>query len=251
MANQSSINEIQGTIGNLTYYKHKRGYKVRRKTSLSRHKIMNDPRMSVVRDNMLEFAHSAKAGALLRHAVKEHLVLAKDSFLIPRLLKALRLIVNTDPIHDRGKRRVNFGDLSLLKGFDFNIEARFESIFQAPFISSIDRATGVMQIDIAPFVSSLMLRHPLEVTHFRLISSGCEVDFKNEFYKADNQTSGYYAMDNSLTPAISLTHNVRPDSSLPLFHMLGVHYFELVNGKYYPIESKTFNAFGVIGVNKV
>ncbi len=251
MAKQLSINEIQGTIGNLTYFKCKTGFKVRRRTSLDRYRIMNDPRMSVTRDNMLEFTHSAKAGALLRHAVKEHLVFARDSFLIARLLKTMRLIVNTDLIHDRGKRRVDFGDLSLLKGFDFNIEARFESIFQVPINSTIDRASGVTQIDIAPFDALNMLKHPLEVTHFRFISSGCEVDFKNETYKSDNQTSGFYPVDGTMTPAVSLTHNVRPDSSLPLFQMLGVQFFELVNGHYYPIKGIGFNPFAIVGVDKV
>ena len=41
MALQLSINEMKGTIGNLTYYKSKDGFRVRRKTSLNKSKNVN------------------------------------------------------------------------------------------------------------------------------------------------------------------------------------------------------------------
>ena len=212
---------------------------------------MTDPRMDAQRKRMEEFGRAGKAVKLFRHAIRTLITQARDTYTSGRLLKAMLEVIHTDSVSDKGKRKVSMGNVLLLKGFDFNIDSRFESLFQAPFTSSIDRTTGIMQIDIAPFDSMDMMQHPFGATHFKFISSGCEIDFKNEITKEDNQTSGYYAIDHVLTPAVSLTHNVTPDSSLPLFHLLGVQYFELVNGKYEVIKAKAFNPPAIIGVDKL
>ncbi len=250
MANQSSINEITGTIGELTYYKGKTGYKVKKKSSLTKAKIMTDPRMEGVRKNMSEFGNAGKAAKMLRQAVRPLLILASDTFSYARLVKVMKAIANTDTINDKGQRQATFGQLQLLKGFNFNDDAKLGSIFYAPYTSAINRVTGELTITIAPFVANTMLPPPQGATHFRIISSGCEVDFIKQEFTADNQSTAYQACDNALTVPLSITHNVTPNSALPLFQLMGVQFFEFVNNKYYPIKSRAHNCLGIIGVDQ-
>lgn len=249
MAKQESINEMKGTIGNLTFYKTKNGYKVRRKSSISKQTIMTSPRFLATRQNMAEFGNAGKAGKAFRNSIRPLLNSAKDSFMISRFLKVMRQIIATDTVNTRGNRIVAKGAITLLKGFNFNIESPLESNFTAPYVASINRGTGILKVDIPSFLPNTYLNAPAGATHFKIVTSSCEMDFQNQNGVTDNLETAPLACDNNLTAAISHVHNATAGSTLPLFLLMGIHFYQKVNGIYYPLKSQASNSLGVIEVD--
>jgi hypothetical protein len=62
MAQQKGIIPLQGTIGNITFYKSKDGFMAREKGSLDASRIATDPAFQRTRENGAEFGRAGKAG---------------------------------------------------------------------------------------------------------------------------------------------------------------------------------------------
>jgi hypothetical protein len=57
-----SIIKLEGTIGDITFFKSKDGYIAREKSSISKERIQNDPAFQRTRENGAEFGRAGKAG---------------------------------------------------------------------------------------------------------------------------------------------------------------------------------------------
>lgn len=66
MPKQVGIFQIEGTLGNVTFYKSKEGYKVRKKGGVSKERMMTEPSYARTRENLSQFGLNAKAGKLVR-----------------------------------------------------------------------------------------------------------------------------------------------------------------------------------------
>lgn len=220
MALQQGINEMQGTIGNLTYYKSKHGFLVRRKSSLTKAQVLSNPKMLATRQNMAEFKSAGHSAKVFRSAIRPLLTVAKDSGLHSRFLKIMKEIVKTDSTNLRGSRNVTKGSLTLLKSFNFNADSKLDTIFYAPYTTTINRVAGSLKLDIPAFQPNVMLPAPQGATHFKIFSSSCEIDFLKEISIVDNQQTAPLPCDNNLTAAISHLHNATANSTLPLFLLM-------------------------------
>lgn len=70
MARQKGIITIEGTLGNITFFKSQDGYMAREKGGVSAEKIASDPAFERTRENNAEFGRAGKASKLLRTSVK-------------------------------------------------------------------------------------------------------------------------------------------------------------------------------------
>ena len=136
MAKFDGIFEIQGTMKGMTFYKTKDGLLVRAKGGVSKKRIMNDPAFQRTRENGSEFSHNAKMSQLLRRSIASLLPLAKDYRVSSRLSQTMSGIKNLDFESVRGQRKVAVGIVSesgkqLLRGFNFNANATFGSVFKS------------------------------------------------------------------------------------------------------------------------
>jgi len=75
-------------------------------------------------------------------------------------------VLKTDTESRRGERNVVNGNIELLQGFQFNINAVLDTTFYAPFTAVIDRATGNLSIEIDGFVPENMVAKPEGATQF-------------------------------------------------------------------------------------
>lgn len=78
---------------------------------------------------------------------------------------------------------------------------------------------------------------------------GAEVDFENETYVTDSKETAALPWDNNATAVIALANTVTPNSSLPLFLLFGIQFFQQVNGINYTLKSGAFNALNLVKVN--
>lgn len=251
MAKQKGIMKLEGTIGDITFFKTEDGYMAREHAPVSGDRIATDPAFQRTRENGAEFGRAGKAGKLLRNAVRTLLQNAKDSRVTARLMKEMMKVIKADAVSTRGKRNVIDGEVELLEGFDFNSNAKLGTSLYAPYTHTIDRVAGTLTVAIPSIVPAERIVAPAGTTHFNIVSMGAEVDFENETFITDNKESGILPWDTTATAALNLANAVTANSTDPLFLLLGIQFFQQVNGVYYPLKDGGFNALSLVKVDGV
>ena len=241
----------RGTINNITYRRSRFGWLSGNKSSLTKERVMTSPDFAQTRLVMSEFKRAALAGSLIRHGFKDELKKNKDNSLTNRMLKLLMQVEEGDTTNPFGERTVEDGDVPLLKGMDFNIRALISQIFDAPYSAAVDRTTGTITIDIPSFVPVNDLEAPPSTTHFKLTMGALEADFAEGVFVTDEQETAILPWDTTATTAISQALSVTAGTTLPLFAVLGVRYYKLVNGDYWEKCNHQFNFLNMVVADKV
>ena len=249
MAQQKGILPVIGTIGNLTFYKSQDGYLVRGKGGIDAKRMASDPAFQRTRENGAEFGKAGKAGKLLRNALRSLSQNASDSRMVSRLTKEMLKVIKADAVNPRGLRNVIDGEAELLQHFEFNINGKLSTTLFAPYIDNLDRATGSISVEIAPFIPINMVAAPIGVTHFKINAAGAEIDFEDNKYVVQVQSTDELSWNNVLTNAVTLSVPVTANSSHPLFLVLGVELFQEVNGTMYALKNGAFNSLCLVKVS--
>jgi hypothetical protein len=251
MAQQKGIIKLDGTIGGITFYKSQDGYLAREKGGVSGDRIANDPNFQRTRENGAEFGRAGKAGKLLRTSLRALLQNAADSRVVSRLTTEFVKVIQADAINPRGERNVIDGEAEMLHGFEFNINGKLGTTLYAPYTATIDRPTGALTVAVPAFVPLNMISAPGGTTHYKIISAGVEVDFENETYVVDQNSSAILPWDATASAALNLANAVTAASTHPLFLVLGVEFYQEVNGAMYPLKNGNYNALAIVQVSGV
>lgn len=249
MAKQKGIIKLDGTIGDITFYKGKEGYLAREKGGVPADRIANDPAFQRTRENCAEFGRAGKAGKILRTAIRGLLQNSSDSKMVSRLTTEMLKVIQEDVTNPRGLRNVIDGEAELIEGFDFNINGKLGTTIYAPFTSTIDRVAGTLVVNMPSFIPLNMIAAPGGATHFKIISAGSEVDFENEVFVVDTQSTAILPWDAVATAVINLSNAVTPNSTKPLFLALGIEFYQEVNGQMYALKNGAYNALNLVKVD--
>ena len=223
---------------------------VSKKSAVNKSRITNGSSFIRTRENMAEFSNATKAGKLLRRSMSALLRTAKDSLLTSRLMKAMHDVIKSDTASARGSRNVSKGNIELLKGFDFNANAPFSATLTAPFRADIDRSSGLVKINMPAFVPADMIKAPEGATHFKIVSGGAVIRFSDETSVVDIQESAILPWDNKPTAVINLANSLPVDVPDPIFQLLGIQFYQQVNGDYYSLSNGAYNALSLVGILK-
>ena len=251
MARQKGIIKLDGTIGDITFYKSQDGYLAREKGGVSADRIANDPNFQRTRENGEEFGRAGKAGKMLRTSIRGLLQNVADGRMVGRLTQEMVKVLQADVTSVRGKRNVIDGEAELLEGFEFNIRSKFGTTLFAPFTAVIDRVAGTLNVDVASFIPINMVAAPSGSTHFKLTSAGAAVDFENETFEVDTNETAQMPLDSIATAVINLSNSVTANSTNPLFLALGIEFYQEVNGVKYSLKNGSYNALSLVKVNGV
>ena len=249
MAQQKGIIPLKGTLGNITFYKTKDGFIAREKGSLDATRIANDPAFQRTRENGAEFGRAGKAGKYLRTTLRSLLQNISDSRMIARLTKEMMRVIKADEVNPRGFRNVIDGEAELLKGFEFNINSKLSTTLFAPFTGTVNRGTGELGVSILSFIPVNMIAAPGGTTHFKIVSAGAAIDFESGNYTADMKATANLPWDANGTALINLVNNVEVSSTKPLFLVVGVEFYQQVNGSMYSLKNGAFNALALVEVS--
>jgi hypothetical protein len=249
MARQKGIIKLKGTIGDITFYKSKDGYIAREKGGVDANRIATDPAFQRTRENGSEFGRAGKASKILRTALRSLLLNSADSRMVSRLTQQMVKVIQADLVSVRGLRNVIDGEAELLTGFEFNIGGKLGTSLFAPYVGTIDRASGAITVVIDPFVPINMIAAPGGSTHFKIISAGAEIDFETEAFVEAHSETAILAWDAVITDVINLENAVPPNSTKPLFLALGVEYYQQVNGQMYPLKNGAYNPLALVKVD--
>jgi hypothetical protein len=249
MARQKGIIKLRGTIGDITFYKTQDGHLAREKGGVDASRIKNDPAFQRTRENGAEFGRAGKAGKVLRTAFRSLSLNASDSRMASRLTQQMMQVIKADSVSNRGLRNVLDGETELLTGFEFNLNGKLGNTLYAPFTSSIDRAAGSIDVEIPVFSPLTMLAAPGGTTHFKIVSAGAEVDFEAETYVIGTSTTDILPWNALDTAVISQSNAVTPNSTKPLFLVVGVEFYQEVNGAMYPLKNGSYNPLAIVQVS--
>jgi hypothetical protein len=169
--------------------------------------------------------------------------------MVSRLTQQMVKVIQADLINERGLRNVIDGEAELLTGFEFNIRGKLGTSLFAPFVGAIDRVTGEITVDLAPFIPSNMIAAPSGTTHYKIISAGAEIDFEAETFVVANSETAILPWDAVATVAIAQVNVVTPASTKPLFLALGVEFYQQVNGQMYPLKNGAYNPLSLVQVS--
>lgn len=248
MARQKGIIKLEGTIGDISFYKSKDGHLARTKGGVEADRIKNDSTFQRTRENGNEFGRAGKAGKLLRTSIRQYLQKAADSRMVSRLTRDLVKVVKSDPTNVRGERTVMDGDLTLLKGFEFNVEGKLGSTFYTSYEVNVDRATGELIVNVPSFSPASAIASPEGASHMKLISAAAAVDFEEEQYQVALSQSDEIELTQADTPLIELINQLPADVTGPLFLVLGIEFSQNINGVSYPLKNGRFNTLALIEV---
>jgi hypothetical protein len=249
MAKQKSTVQIQGTIGNLTFFKSQDGFMVKAKSEVSKERILSDPRFSRTRENMSEFTNASSAGKKIRTPFKNLLKSSSDYRMISRLNALCSKVLKTDTASKRGMRTVANGDLSLFSDFEFNNKGILSTTLLAPYTVTYTRTSGDVQLDIPSFIPQLSITAPEGATHYQLQLGAAPVNFAAQKNTGFQTSSAILPWDNTPTTALSLTLALPADSTYPVFILLQIQFMIQLNADYYPLQNGAYNACAIIDVD--
>ena len=249
MAKQTGIIKLKGTIGGISFYKTADGHLAREKGGVDKNRIQNDPAFQRTRENGSEFGRAGKGGKVLRNAIRVLLQNAKDKRVVSRLTKSLVAITKTDTTNERGLRTLQDGNLSLLEGFEFNLNGKLGATLFAAFTKTFDRVSGDTTLDLAAFSPTVRIAAPAGTTHFKVVMGASELDFVNETSTFENDETAILPYTAANTAAIALSATITANSTLPVVQVLGVEFYQEVNGEMYALKNGAYNALSVVTID--
>ena len=248
MARHSSIIKLKGTIGGVTFYKSKDGYLAREKGGVDASRIKNDPAFQRTRENGSEFGRAGNAGKVLRNSIRVLLLKASDYRMVSRLTRDMVKVIQMDATNPRGQRNVIDGEAELLQGFEFNVNGKLGTTLFAPFAVTLDRVTGDAKAEIEGFTPEVSIAAPGGTTHFKILSGAMGIDFENQVFEAKLSESVIHPWDGTAVAPLTLENNLTANSTHPLFFVLGIEFYQEVNGEKYPLKNGAFNALQIVKV---
>ena len=248
MAKQKGIIKLQGTIGDLSFYRTGDGYLAREKGGIDGDRIKNDPRFARTRENNQEFGMAAKSGKIMRDAFRPMMMKASDRRVVSRLTKMMSDIRKLDTTSGRGDRSVavaiaNQPAKDALKNFNFNNRALLKAILFRPY--AVDNATGV--ITITDLVPVNHVAAPSGATHVAFTAGWGKVNFADGTFTVEMSPATNLAID-ATQSSVTLTPPQAPTGTGTDMFLLMVEFFQEVNGNQYSLNDGLYNALTVVDV---
>ncbi|WP_313806973.1 hypothetical protein [Flavobacterium sp.] len=248
MAKSKGIIKIEGTVEDLTFYKHEGEYYVRKKGGIDKNRIANDPNFVRTRENNNEFGTSGHSGKILRNALGTMVFKAKDSRLSSRMLKVMSVVKRYDTTSARGQRNVANGIATpegkqALRGFDFNGRAELGSVLYAPF--ELDTATGV--ITLADVLPAEQILFPQGATHVSFQGAVLALDFETEESSVAYSNVVNLPLNMTLNN-ITLTPTSVPTGTGQQFFLLMLSFYQEVNAVQYSLKNEEYNVLNILEI---
>lgn len=242
--------KLEGTIGDVSFYKTSDGYLAREKGGVDADRIKNDPAFQRTRENGSEFGKAGRAGRVLRTAFRLLLQNAADKKVTSRLTKDMIRVIQSDAVNERGKRTVTAGIQGLLSGFDFNINSKLSATLFTPYVPAIDRVAGTLNVSIPEFVPGNTIVGPQGATHVKIVSAGAAINYEDETFEVTVTKSNDLALGSQLQEAIELSNAVAANNQQSLYLVLGLEFVQSVNGEMYPLKNGSFNPLTLVAVDQ-
>ncbi len=248
MAKQKGIFPLVGTVGGINFY-YLKGKPVARMAGggFNGKAIKTKASMQRVRENGSEFGHCSRVNKAFRIALREFYKGYRFTNFHSKLMGLFTKLKDLDSTGVRGERKVAQGietleGKALLKQFDYTPDC--DVLHRLPFDFSIDNTTYGLtftgfDIDKVSFATG--------ATHIELTYGVLDFDFESLQYRLDLAAPllldrAYAENSVVLSPAVGT-----PIVGTQLC-VLGVRYYQKVNGVMYLLKAEDSVGIGVVGV---
>lgn len=241
--------KFKGRIGDLSFYKDRNGYQARMAGGVDAQRIATDPKFQRTRENGAEFGLAVKSAKQMRDALRPVTTQQSDVRMSNRLSGRMVKVVKADTVNDRGQRQVLGANTPLLKGFNFNNASQLSNTLYVNLTSSIDRATGALQVSVEAFDPKTGMALPSGATHFQFTAAGLTLDFAGDAKELVKVESALFAVGDVLAAATVLDIAMTAAATTPIFLLFGIAFYQQVNTKTYPLQNGAFNVLVILDVN--
>jgi len=249
MAKQKGIMPFTGSLGEVTGRKVNGEFIIQTKSSLTGDRVKNDPRFAGSMKTANEFGLSNTGLKLLRRTFKAALVDCCDPQMHHRLKRRLRKMLNGDTISTKGERNLLCGDIEILNGFWWNKNLSISDAIAANYEVSVDRKSGIVTFHIPSFVPKDELRGMVNATHFRIIASAAEMNWKEDGPLAKLYKTDYMRFNNVPTNALDCMIALSEGSTLPIISCLSIVWYQEIAGEKEALKDLSFNTAGIVDVD--
>lgn len=248
MAKQAGYIKLEGTMGDLSFYKNRDGkFIARRKGGVSKKRILTDPKYRRTRENLAEFAVAAASAKFLKNAFREIEIKSNGGKLHNRLYSAAMKVVKSDPVSVRGERKFELGDMSILRGFEFSEKATLENVLRIQTNIAEDEAS--FTVTIPQITPSMHLIYSNGAKYYRLSLIRAAVDFVQKKYSSETISIEPLPITNQSTPAVSLTLPKPGVAGENYFFALALEFFLDVNDTRYDSNDVSQNPAVILAVS--
>jgi hypothetical protein len=209
------------------------------------------PSLAGQRKAMQEMSTASFAGGAFRKSIDTLLARAKDNKTHLRFTSILFKILQADTLNPKGNRRIENGNLNLLHGIEFNNHASLQNVLSANYEASINRVEGQLSFSVKSFIPNQNINAPAGASHYRIVMAGIEADFFINHMNSQVIESGFLPLDDLATGDLLFTSTLSPDSSLPLFLVAGIQFYNQLNGAFYPLMDKKYHPLKIMKVDIV
>lgn len=246
MARVTGLFKITGTIGGMNFYQDGGENLVRNAGGgFNGDAIRTKDSMVRVRENASEFGHCASVKRVFNNALHPYLSKLKGRKLHSAMTSLFVQIKNFDPVSKRGERRVSQG-LTTTDGHNLLLTYSYPERFTVDQVLgnrfSIDMTThscSCTDFDVSK------IAFPEYATHVGLLYGVVVMDFEalqaKAFFAAD-----YYIAKNDVNHSISLNPVAAPTGTGVRIAVMGVLFYQEVNGVMTKLEAK--RGVAVLGV---
>ncbi|MBE8722690.1 hypothetical protein [Sphingobacterium pedocola] len=251
MARQESLIKLNGKIGDLSFYKDKRGYQARMKTGPTKDQINNDPRFQRTKENGQEFGRAANGSKQFRNQLRELLAQGADPQFSRRLTGRMHRVLKLDDENARGERKVLVANLPQLVGVECNLRAQLGEVFFMKARPVYDRSSGEGIFELPEMTAKKVIKALEGATHVQIQLVAAEFDAQNpDADEISIARSTYLDIGKSeVSAAETLSVQLLPQAESGVILLMGISYLQHVNGGYYPLSNGMYNALTVVQVD--
>lgn len=228
---QASQFPFIGSTDEFTFYKNKDGKFVRPKSAgLTKERIETDPRLAKVKRNFNQFTQVMYAAKLINAAFRQMIANAKGGDVRRRLTSLLFRTIKTDTT-STGKRDFAKADVKLLEQFQFCEKASLDSRLYAKYATTVNRATGQVEVVIPSFIPVNALNPPAGATHYRMVMGASEIGFETRTENSKEANGDHILINREEGAPITLRATLTPNSTNIIVVVLGVDFYEEVGSE--------------------
>lgn len=249
MARQKGVLNLEGKAGTFAFFQGREGFAARQANGMNGKRVLEDDAFARTRENGAEFGRAGKAGKLLRAALRNITLNVADGRMVGRMTRDMLKVVQSDPVNARGERTAAQGDATLLRGFEFNVNTPLRQTFSAQFEATIDRENETGSIELPAFSPKKMISAPKGASHYGYLLGVIAADFAAEQTTHDFYVGEPLALDITEVNPVKLTVQIGGTSGLPIFVVFGIEFFQIVNGRKYPLNNANHNVLSIVEVD--
>lgn len=251
MPKQKGILQLQGALGDLSFYHTKWGWLVRRKGGASKERIATQPAFQRTRENNSEFAHAVAMASRLRQAFMPLVGKAVDKQLMSRLVQALLGVLHNDSGNERGARKVAESRLSLLRGFALHAGPALEAVLRVPVEARMDHSIGKAWVALPSFIPEQAIAAPRAATHYRMGLGAAIISPEKGGSLMQQVHSEILPLDGVATLPSILETTVSQGEGEMLFVVLQLELLQALNGSFYPLQEEGCCCCAIVAAERI